>query len=37
MFFFPGKAMSPDMQCCKDVVNTKDKLLYRQATHALIL
>jgi hypothetical protein len=36
--FFPGEAMSPDKQCFKDVVRTKDKLLYRQVvTHVLIL
>jgi hypothetical protein len=30
MSFFPGKVMSPDMQCFKDVVRTKDKLLYQK-------
>jgi hypothetical protein len=32
MFFFPGEVMSPDMQCFKDVVSTRDKLLYRKVT-----
>jgi hypothetical protein len=31
MTFFPGEVMSPDMQCFKDVVRTRDKLLYRIA------
>jgi hypothetical protein len=32
MYFFSGEAMLPDMQCFKDVVRTKDKLLYRKVT-----
>jgi hypothetical protein len=28
--------MSPDMQCFKDVVCTKDKLLYGKGTHVLL-
>ncbi len=32
MSFFPGEAMSPDMQCFKDVVSTQGKLLYRKVT-----
>jgi hypothetical protein len=30
MSFFPGEIMLPDMQCFKDVVSTKDKLLYQK-------
>ncbi len=30
MFFFPDEAMSPDIQWFKDVVRTKDKLLYQK-------
>ncbi len=31
----PGEVMSPDMQCFKDVVCTKDKLQYRKVTRVL--
>jgi hypothetical protein len=37
MSLFPDEAMLPDIQCFKDVVRTRDKLLYRKATHVLIL
>jgi hypothetical protein len=32
MSFFPGEVMSPDMQCFKDAVRTKDLFLYRKVT-----
>ncbi len=32
MFFFPDEAMSPDIQWFKDVVRTRDILLYQRVT-----
>ncbi len=36
MSFFPGDVMSPDMQGFKDVVRTRDKVIYRKGTHVLL-
>jgi hypothetical protein len=33
MSLFPDEAMLPDIQCFKDVVRTKDKLLNKKGAH----
>jgi hypothetical protein len=36
MSLFPDEAMSPDIQCFKDLVHTIDKLLNKKDTHVLL-